>query len=88
MKEYRQRIDEIDDEMQKLFVERMEVVKKIAFEKKAKGLEVLNKERETEILTRLSEQLEDPILSGLYQKFIINTMELSKLYQELIMKEN
>ncbi len=88
MKEYRQRIDEIDDEMQKLFIERMKVVKQIAFEKKAKGLEVLNKERETEILTRLSEQLEDPILSGLYQKFIINTMELSKLYQEFIMKED
>ncbi len=88
MKGYRQRIDEIDDSMQKLFIERMEVVQKIAFEKKAKGLEVLNKERESEILTRLSKQLEDPILSGLYQKFIINTMELSKLYQELIMKED
>lgn len=88
MKEYRQRIDEIDDEMQRLFIERMKVVKKVALEKKAKGLDILNKERESEILFRLSNNFGDPVLLGLYQKFIINTMELSKLYQELIIKEH
>ncbi|MGD9963886.1 MAG: chorismate mutase [Candidatus Izemoplasmatales bacterium] len=87
MKDLRKEIDDIDDEMAELFLKRMAIVKKIALEKKNQGLEVLNQEREKEILTRLTDKINDKYLSGLYPKFIISVIEVSRLYQELLMKE-
>lgn len=87
MENLRKEIDLIDDEMQRLFIKRLEVVRQIALEKKSQGLEILNQDREQEILTRLTDKIEDKYISGLYPKFIINVMEISKIYQELLMKE-
>lgn len=87
MENLRKEIDLIDDEMQRLFIKRLEVVKEIALEKKSQGLEILNQDREQEILTRLTDKIDDKYISGLYPKFIINVMEISKIYQELLMKE-
>lgn len=87
MENLRKEIDLIDDEMQRLFIKRLEVVRQIALEKKSQGLEILNQDREQEILTRLTDKIDDRYISGLYPKFIINVMEISKIYQELLMKE-
>jgi len=87
LEELRKEIDLIDDEMLKLFTKRMAVVKEIALIKKTKGLEIHNQEREQEILSRLSSKVEDKYLSGLYPKFIVNMIEISRIYQELIIKE-
>ncbi|MDT8336718.1 MAG: chorismate mutase [Candidatus Izemoplasmatales bacterium] len=87
MENLRKEIDLIDDEMQSLFIKRLEIVKKIALEKKNQGLEILNQDREQEILTRLTNKIDDKYISGLYPKFIVNVMEISKIYQELLMKE-
>jgi monofunctional chorismate mutase len=87
MENLRKEIDLIDDEMQSLFIKRLEIVKKIALEKKNQGLEILNQDREQEILTRLANKIDDKYISGLYPKFIVNVMEISKIYQELLMKE-
>jgi len=83
----RKKIDVIDDEMLELFLKRMALVKEIAKEKKLKGLEIYNPNRESEVLSRLTNKIDDEILSGLYPKFIVNVMDLAKLYQELINKE-
>ncbi|MGD9760952.1 MAG: chorismate mutase [Candidatus Izemoplasmatales bacterium] len=87
MKNLRKEIDLLDDEMLELFLKRMEIVKKIALEKKALGLEILNQDREQEILTRMTNKVDDQYLSGLYPKFIVNIIEISRIYQELLMKE-
>ena len=87
MEELRKEIDLIDDEMLKLFIKRLEIVKEIALIKKEKGLEIHNQAREQEILSRLTSKVDDKYLSGLYPKFIINLIEISRVYQELIIKE-
>ncbi len=55
MDEYRKRINEIDAEMVKLYVERMETVKKIGEYKKAENLPVRDPVRERQLLDKLSE---------------------------------
>ncbi|MDY0010945.1 MAG: chorismate mutase [Candidatus Izemoplasmatales bacterium] len=87
MNELRKEIDLIDEEMQKLFLKRMALVKKIAEEKKTKNLPILNQERESEILSRMTAKIKDNKLAGLYPKFIVNVLEISRVYQELLMKE-
>ncbi|MFA7075565.1 MAG: chorismate mutase [Candidatus Izemoplasmatales bacterium] len=87
MENLRKKIDLLDDEMLTLFLKRMELVKRIALNKQAEGLPVLNQEREKEILSRLTNKVSDKYLSGLYPKFIVNVMEISRVYQELLMKE-
>jgi monofunctional chorismate mutase len=87
MNELRKEIDLIDEEMQKLFLKRMALVKKIAEEKKNKNLPILNQERESEILSRMTAKIKDNKLAGLYPKFIVNVLEISRVYQELLMKE-
>lgn len=87
MNELRKEIDFIDEEMQKLFLKRMALVKKIAEEKKTKNLTILNQERESEILSRMTAKIKDNKLAGLYPKFIVNVLEISRVYQELLMKE-
>lgn len=87
MNELRKEIDFIDEEMQKLFLKRMALVKKIAEEKKTKNLPILNQDRESEILSRMTAKIKDNKLAGLYPKFIVNILEISRVYQELLMKE-
>lgn len=87
MNELRKEIDLIDEEMQKLFLKRMALVKKIAEEKKTKNLPILNQERESEILSRMTAKIKDNKLAGLYPKFIVDVLEISRVYQELLLKE-
>jgi monofunctional chorismate mutase len=87
MENLRKEIDLLDEEMLELFLKRMEIVKKIALEKKELGLPILNQNREQEILARMTSKIDDQYLSGLYPKFIVNIMEISRIYQELLMKE-
>ena len=53
--EIRKQIDEIDDVMLSLFLRRMELSKEIAAYKKSHGLPVADKQREREILAKVSE---------------------------------
>lgn len=56
MEKLRQKINEIDAKIVKLFRERMETVNSIAEYKKAHGLDVYDPAREAALLARLSEQ--------------------------------
>ncbi len=55
MYDIRKDIDKIDDEIAKLLFQRLSCVKKIAEIKKANKINVLDKNREDEIKSRLSE---------------------------------
>ena len=57
--EIREHIDRIDAELLRLFLERMELADKTAEYKAAHGLPILNKEREREILAKVTEDAGD-----------------------------
>ena len=76
----RKEIDEIDSKLVKLFEERMNTAKKIAAVKKGEKIRLSHKQREREIINRLSAEV-SPDLS-VYTKILYNTLfDLSKSYQ-------
>ncbi len=87
MENLRTRIDIIDESIQNLFLERMQVVKQVAEYKKANNLPVLDETREKEILERNIARLDDLDLVDLYEEFFKKTLEVSRKYQERIIKE-
>ena len=84
LKECRGKIDEINNEMLRLFCERMEVCKSVAAYKQANGLPILNKAREREIIYEMTERAEEGMEN--YVKTFFNVvMDLSRAYQGRIM---
>ena len=57
LNEIRNKIDSIDDELIKLFEERMQTVNKVAEYKIQNNMQILNSKREREIVNRLSEKV-------------------------------
>ena len=81
LKDYRNQLDTIDDQMAALFKQRMEIVRKVADYKKETHTPVMAAGREREILYRVTglcgEDLEE------YTKILYSTiLELSRDYQE------
>ncbi|MFW5889198.1 MAG: chorismate mutase [Bacillota bacterium] len=85
MENLREKIDIIDKKLSELFFERMAVVKEIADYKNANNLPIENLSREYSIIDRLNK--EKKYLKDLFPKFMFNLFEISKLYQELLIKE-
>lgn len=80
IKDVRNEIDKIDDEIAKLFTQRMDSVKKVIEIKKQNGLPVFNSAREREILSRIVGQV--PENYEVYSKVLFSTLfELSRSYQ-------
>ena len=81
LKDYREQLDRIDDQLAALFKRRMETVKQVADYKKEHNTPVLNAGRERDILYRVTglcgEELQE------YTKILYSTLlELSRDYQE------
>ena len=84
LKECREKIDEINGEMLRLFCERMKVCKSVAEYKMANGLPILNKAREREIIYEMTERAEEGMEN--YVKTFYNViMDLSRAYQGKLM---
>ena len=81
IKEYREKIDEIDDILLEKFQERMKVVKEIGEYKKEKGLPVTDEKREEELLKRIAEKA-TPELSEYAGEFFDTIIKISKDYQK------
>ena len=84
--EIRNRIDSIDAELLKLFVERMDMSSEAARYKAEKGEPILNRQREREILKNVSEH------SGEYAQYahrlFSSILELSRARQAAIIKQD
>lgn len=80
LQESRKRIDEIDQQLLKLFLERMETVTHVATYKIENNLPVFQPEREKEIIQRMSNVAPEH-LREYADKFFTNLMETSKCYQ-------
>ena len=82
----RTRINEIDDQISKLFVERMQISANIAGAKSEKDLPVLDKKRENQVLQRVMDTVGEEF--ELYVKSLYQTMfEVSKSYQAGLLKK-
>ena len=85
--ELRNEIDNIDNELIKLFEKRMKTAKSIADVKIAEGLPVTNREREREIINNLSEKVSTDL--SVYTKILYNTLfDISKSYQSKFIYRN
>ena len=81
LQQARERIDRIDAELARLFAARMEAAKEIAAWKQAKGLPIRDPKRESEVLARNLEQIENPALRPYYRAFQEGLMTCSRAYQ-------
>lgn len=85
--ELRLEIDKIDDQLIKLFQERMEVAAKIGQFKKENGLPVLNSQREREKLNDVADKSKPEMKSYLRVLYSL-LFELSRSYQHKIFNES
>ena len=84
LQESREAIRQVDEEMAKLFVRRMEAVKAIAAYKKGRGIPIEDKEQEARVIEGRSALIEDPALRPFYVAFLQNTMDISKQWQRYL----
>ena len=81
LKDYRAQIDAVDDQIVKLFQERMDIAAKIAEFKKENGLPILQTAREREKLADVSSKAREDMQSYLRVLYSL-LFELSRTYQE------
>ena len=84
LKQLRQQINDIDQEMVKLFERRMKVSSKIGQFKRENNLPIYDKKREEQVLKRNCSLLKDTSLNDYYRIFQNQLMDLSKQYQNEI----
>lgn len=84
LNEARLRLNDIDDKMKSLFIERMNIVKDIALYKKENNLPIFDAKREEEMKERLSKDTSE--LKEYYLGFLDAILKESKDYQETIIK--
>ena len=84
---YREQIDKIDDELLRLFTERMAVSRQVALYKKEHGLPVFNADREREVLSAAEEKTGEE-LQQYAIKLYTAILEISREYQEKILTGN
>lgn len=76
--DYRNKIDEIDKEITRLFEERMDIVIKVGEYKKQNNLPVFYKVREDEVIAKNIGYLNNKDYTEGLKKFFINIMNISK----------
>ncbi len=82
LNEIRQRIDLVDDEISKLYSERMELIKEVNIAKAKSGKAVNDPDREKKILLRVSENISED--KQVFLKRVFETIfETSKAYQTM-----
>lgn len=84
LKECREKLDKIDEQIIKLFLERMDTVREVAEYKKAHDLPVLAPAREAEILKKVRERSGDefaPYAATLFETL----MYVSREYQKTLL---
>ena len=86
LKECREEINKIDDQMKALFLRRMEVVSQVAKYKIENNMPIFDANRETSMKERLSADTGD--MKEYYLAFLEEMLFQSKNYQKVIIDEN
>ncbi len=88
LSDLRLRLDGIDREMVALFEKRMDISRRVAEAKKAKGLPVLDQSREEQVLLSRCGYLTDTSLTEETRALYQEIMRLSRGVQEKLLKED
>ncbi len=83
----RLKINKIDEQMAKLFCERMKAVKEVVEYKIENHFTILDVARETEVIERNVAYVQNEELKEYYRKYITMQMQISKEYQAQVMDE-
>ena len=84
LREAREEIDRIDEQMRALFLRRMEIVRGIAAQKAELRLPIYDAEREFRILRAAAKACGDDGLRPYYLSFQKSTLALSRAYQNAL----
>lgn len=85
--ELRNQIDAIDNQLRSLFVERLQLVKRIAAYKMEHDLPVYDASREAQIIERSLEAIEDEAIKDKYREVLETIMKTSKdLQKEIVLR--
>lgn len=87
LSDFRKTIDEIDEEIMKLFEKRMDTVLKVAEFKKQSSIPVFNKEREVLVIEKNLNRLKNKKLEPFAENFLHSMMDISKDYQIKVLNE-
>ena len=84
----RQEIDRLDDILVDALEQRMEVVRQVAAYKDARNMQVLDREREEQVIAKMVGQLKNPVYGQPMRNIIEKIMETSRNLQIEILAEN
>lgn len=87
LEKQREKIDEIDKEIVRLFEERMKVVVEVAQIKKENNLEIFDSSRENLVIEKVQKYLENEKLKKYLEEFYKDLMNVSKKYQKDIINK-
>lgn len=79
--EARSIINEVDSQMQALFVKRMRAAEMVFEHKKEFGLPILDKKREDAVIEKNAAAIEDEVIKGYYIDYLKHVMAVSRAYQ-------
>ena len=82
--EARKIINQVDEKMAELFQERMKAAKIIAEYKRERGLPILDKKREDELIEKNCRYIKDEDIKSFYINFIRDVMKTSRSYQHML----
>lgn len=81
-------INEVDNQMAKLFEKRMQAVLDVVHYKMENGLPVLDTKREAEVIEKNLKLLENEELKPYFNEFLEHSMAVSRHYQQDIIDAN
>ncbi len=87
IKDLRQQINDIDDEMTRLFNKRMNVALEVAKYKQEKNMPVLDKARERDVMERAA-AASDPDIENYTRILYSDIFNMSRAYQHMVMNGN
>ena len=85
LEKIRKVINEIDEQMAKLFEKRMEAVSIVAKYKKEHALPIFDSSRENKLIEKNSSFIENEVMKEYYVSFLKDIMNVSKKYQSRLM---
>lgn len=83
----RQRIDELDRELVRIFEERTKTTEEVAEIKLANGMEILDASREKQVIEKVQGYLQDDSLKEELADLYENLMRISRGHQQAWMKK-
>ncbi len=88
LEEQRNKIDNIDKQIVKLFEERMNTVVEIAKIKKENNMQIFDSSRENLVIEKVKSYLENKEIEEYLKEFYLELMKISKKYQKEIIDKD